>query len=1005
MLPNNPSFHYTAQSPFMFWVQKVLPLAFDDALSYYEAIAKMRDKLNETIQRMNETGEAVESLSKAYTDLSAYVQEYFDNLDLQSYVSEAFSSSVRDGSLYGVLYGIMSSLTSPVFADSESDMTVPYTGFVLSNENAPGNVYLWTLVQTDPFTWKYTDSGYSYGGVVSSVDNMMDKLSAYVLKSSNVFYTWNVQSQSWTSTEASFLGIVNSVSQMNAPDRVYVLKSDSHIWLWNGSFYEDSGLVYGENSDTFTFRTVITNPDNITSLSQSGWYIGDFSALPSVPYADAPDTFKSHKTTILVLNNQSGKSIVVYSDNNEVWFYDGSWRLTPRTDNSLSKPGYPADAAVTGQFISDLDTTISNEISRASNAETDITENVQQNKSDIATNQLLISNLDKRELEHFAATSADILSYYQLTLSALSLLQLLGEVNSAYIACENFSPITTENNNHLTGLHVTPRVDYSLSVSGIPADAATVGENIDRIDEAVAINSGNIGLTSGNLQSVLTNIGTQPDNSCQCVNTSQLLLTQISPANTNISAENSFTLCSENLSPISCLFPFPKDSPTVDYLITQSHTLTHAFSQLNNLDQFSFIQGGSNYHIPVIYLYGNLSSISRNNPVTLQFNIKNFSLYKNSGTLTAKLQGSSSLNFPEPNYTLDFPFPLAPLPYLKPTTRWNLKANFHDPLQFRGLVCAEIWRNLVSEYLPEASNLNILTENHNPISAQSLSPISYSQFTSPIMRSPGRGATDGIACFLYINDSPVGIYTWQISKSPYMFGMDSPGSGRAVLGFKYSNFNTVYNSDSSFLSDIDVEYSDSDLSVSDLRLSYNNLINAIHNVSSQSNISALNDLIDVHLSTLYFLFSAAIGNSDGLTRNLNLYTFDRGSHWNISAYDLDETFGLFYGWNRNLVPGSGKDSWDLSNTFQYYPSRNGLMRVLWNYNKSYCLSTWKSLRQNFLSDRYVNFLWNKKLAEINAYAQMWDFLAWPSKHATSLSNIGQALTWYYANCAYLDSIS
>lgn len=35
--------------PFRFWSQKVLPLVYDDSLSYYEVLCKMRDKINELI--------------------------------------------------------------------------------------------------------------------------------------------------------------------------------------------------------------------------------------------------------------------------------------------------------------------------------------------------------------------------------------------------------------------------------------------------------------------------------------------------------------------------------------------------------------------------------------------------------------------------------------------------------------------------------------------------------------------------------------------------------------------------------------------------------------------------------------------------------------------------------------------------------------------------------------------------------------------------------------------
>lgn len=39
--------------PFRYWCQKVLPLVYDDSLSYYEVLCKLRDKLNEIIETLN----------------------------------------------------------------------------------------------------------------------------------------------------------------------------------------------------------------------------------------------------------------------------------------------------------------------------------------------------------------------------------------------------------------------------------------------------------------------------------------------------------------------------------------------------------------------------------------------------------------------------------------------------------------------------------------------------------------------------------------------------------------------------------------------------------------------------------------------------------------------------------------------------------------------------------------------------------------------------------------
>lgn len=39
--------------PFRFWSQKVLPLVYDDSLSYYEVLSKLTHKVNEVIETFN----------------------------------------------------------------------------------------------------------------------------------------------------------------------------------------------------------------------------------------------------------------------------------------------------------------------------------------------------------------------------------------------------------------------------------------------------------------------------------------------------------------------------------------------------------------------------------------------------------------------------------------------------------------------------------------------------------------------------------------------------------------------------------------------------------------------------------------------------------------------------------------------------------------------------------------------------------------------------------------
>lgn len=92
---------------FRFWCQKVLPLVYDDSLSYYELLCKVVNYLNNTIADVNTLGTDVDNLNKAYNELQSYVNDYFSALDVQNEINNKLDVMAQDGSL--------SSLIQPLF--------------------------------------------------------------------------------------------------------------------------------------------------------------------------------------------------------------------------------------------------------------------------------------------------------------------------------------------------------------------------------------------------------------------------------------------------------------------------------------------------------------------------------------------------------------------------------------------------------------------------------------------------------------------------------------------------------------------------------------------------------------------------------------------------------------------------------------------------------------------------------------------------------------------------
>ena len=73
--------------PFRFWCQKVLPLVYDDSLSYYELLCKVVCKLNELAENQNNMSDEIKQVAADLDDfknqvpgmIEAKVQEWLDN--------------------------------------------------------------------------------------------------------------------------------------------------------------------------------------------------------------------------------------------------------------------------------------------------------------------------------------------------------------------------------------------------------------------------------------------------------------------------------------------------------------------------------------------------------------------------------------------------------------------------------------------------------------------------------------------------------------------------------------------------------------------------------------------------------------------------------------------------------------------------------------------------------------------------------------------------------------
>lgn len=285
-------------------------------------------------------------------------------------------------------------------------------------------------------------------------------------------------------------------------------------------------------------------------------------------------------------------------------------------------------------------------------------------------------------------------------------------------------------------------------------------------------------------------------------------------------------------------------------------------------------QGGSSvfnyarYPLPILYLNGDVSTMTKETAVDMTYSFEENDM---SGTASVKWQGSSSLAYPKKNYTIKFDTAFEAKEGWGEQKKYCLKANYIDFSHSRNIVSAKIWGECVRRYEK------------------------YVATYYPLKDLPNAGAVDGFPIALVINGTYAGLYSFNIPKDAWMFGLDesnanhcivSAGGGVTQTAFKEMPYIDGENFEFEHVSD-----NATDADKARFQTSIQNLYTALQNCSSRA--ALLNDVgkyLDIEKAIVYMIFVARTANYDGITKNYLLMTTD-GGKWHMSAYDLDSTFG------------------------------------------------------------------------------------------------------------------
>ena len=330
---------YTELRPFRYWCQKVLPLVYDDSLSYMELLCKVVDYLNKTMHDVDTLHTDVVQLHAAYIQLQQYVNMYFENLDIQPEIDKKLDEMAKSGALLNIIKPsvidevnnwLTEHITNPT--NTVIDTSLSIKGAAADAKVAGERLLKDGLAYCKQFS---TSSYYKGTGISSPAD-----------ANGTSFISFDNYNKGESGTSTYLIGVTSSFTvpmvnpKTDTLDVYYLVDArDSGIdggyslslWLSTTKDWQNSNVCYGGNIDFKPGKISL----NKMSLRKGG---------------STSDVIKSAVVRIDNVShvpNTVNIKFMLFTDNT---LYD-LWNTIPVTDNTLTINGAAADAKVVGERL------------------------------------------------------------------------------------------------------------------------------------------------------------------------------------------------------------------------------------------------------------------------------------------------------------------------------------------------------------------------------------------------------------------------------------------------------------------------------------------------------------------------------------------------------------------------------------------------------------------------------------------------------------------------------
>ncbi len=329
----------------------------------------------------------------------------------------------------------------------------------------------------------------------------------------------------------------------------------------------------------------------------------------------------------------------------------------------------------------------------------------------------------------------------------------------------------------------------------------------------------------------------------------------------------------------------------------------------------SLVLGATN--IPKVYFEGNISEMldkKDERKISIKYESEKINFETKA---KIKIQGTSSIHFEKKNYTITL---YKDDSYEKKEkidvgkgwgaqNKYCLKANWIDKTHSRNIVSARIAAKAQEKY-------GVLTD------------------------LPNNGLIDGYPVEIYSNNEFLGLYTWNIPKSDWMWGLDEDNPNNlALVGDDWSD-QVLFNKEIEDLDDSkwEVEIGEESQDTID---KFNRLLNFVANSSDEEFKKDFELYLNKDATFNYIVLMDVMEAIDNFGKNMAMVTYD-GKVWYPSLYDLDSTWGT-------------NTSGELLDSYDYIAENLGnnlITRTIKCFSDEYA-TRWFELRKDILSKNNI----------------------------------------------------